>query len=478
MLTDASIRKFKSTTKAREISDGPSGLRLMIHPRYLDAKGKPRDGTKAWIMRFRRPNGKPAKLTLGRVYIKEANEDEPSGDRVLGGLLTLRAARRLAAEIAQRRAQNVDVIADYAAQKSRDRAEAEDAAANTFTKLAIDFVRDYRVRRWGTRPRRWRETALILGLKFPKDCADPAKAKRDEIEVIKGSLSDSWRAKSIDQIDGHAIYVVLAEAKKKGIAGLERRNREESDNRARKMRSALSVFFKWAEEHRKITTNPCLGVWKPRAPESRERTLTDAEIKKFMLAVESVPQPVRSLLRVLLFTGQRLNEVRGMCHTELDRGTWTIPSARAKNHRANVLVLPKLVGDLIAEVPRVQGNPFVFVGATGSTPITIGSKIKATIDGTMGADILPWRFHDLRRTCASGMLRLGIRLECVERVLNHVSGSFAGVAGTYARDPLTEEVGVALLRWSQHVVGLVEGSGDKVVALRTKANDEQASRQI
>jgi hypothetical protein len=228
-LTDASIRKFKSTAKTREISDGPSGLRLMIHPRYLDAKGKPRDGAKAWIMRFRRPNGKPAKLTLGRVYIKEANEDEPSGEPVLGGMLTLRAARRLAAEIAQKRAQNVDVIADYAAKKSRDRAEADDAAANTFTPLVIDFVRDHRVRRWGTRPRRWRETALILGLKFPRGCADPAQAKRNEIEVIKGSLGDSWRAKPIDQIDGHAIYVVLADAKKKGIAGLERRNKDESE---------------------------------------------------------------------------------------------------------------------------------------------------------------------------------------------------------------------------------------------------------
>src|SRR6516162_3895988 len=96
MLTDASIRKFKSSDRAREISDGPSGLRLMIHPRYLDAKGKPREGSKAWVMRFRRPNGKPAKLTLGRVFIKGANDDEPSGEPVLGGMLTLRAARRLA----------------------------------------------------------------------------------------------------------------------------------------------------------------------------------------------------------------------------------------------------------------------------------------------------------------------------------------------------------------------------------------------
>jgi hypothetical protein len=253
MLTDASIRKFKCTDKAREISDGPSGLRLMIHPRYLDAKGKPRDGTKAWIVRFRRPNGKTAKLTLGRVYIKEANEDEPSGEPVLGGMLTLRAARRLAAEIAQKRAQDFDVIADYIAKKSRDRTKADDAAANTFTKLAIDFVRDHRVRRWGTRPRRWRETALILGLKFPKHCPDPANARRDEIDVIKGSLGDSCRAKPINQIDGHAIYLVLADAKKKGIAGLgtaqQRRVRQPCSQDAGRVVSVLQVGRGAPEDH-------------------------------------------------------------------------------------------------------------------------------------------------------------------------------------------------------------------------------------
>jgi integrase len=468
MLTDASLRKFKSTDKAREISDGPSGLRLMIHPRYLDAQGKPRDGAKAWIMRFRRPNGKPAKLTLGRVYIKEANEDEPSGEPVLGGMLTLRAARRLAAEIAQKRAQDFDVIADYAAKKSRDRAEADNAAANTFTKLAIDFIRDHRVRRWGTPPRRWREMAVILGLKFPKHVEDPAKAKRDEIEVMKGSLGDSWRAKPINQIDAHAIYIVLADAKKKGIPGLERRNKEESDNRARKLRGALSVFFKWAEEHRKITTNPCQGVWKPHAPESRERTLTDPELKKFMLAVESVPQPVRSLLKVLLLTGQRLNEVRGMRRAELDGGIWTIPPSRAKNHRPNVLVLPPLVREIITEVPAIGESAFVFVGVTGKTPVTIGSKVKTAIDDAMGEDIAPWRFHDLRRTVASGLQRIGIRHEVIERLMNHVSGLYSGVAGIYQRDPLAEEVAAALLSWSQHILGLVDASNSVSSSRRCK----------
>jgi integrase len=84
----------------------------------------------------------------------------------------------------------------------------------------------------------------------------------------------------------------------------------------------------------------------------------------------------------------------------------------------------------------------------------------------MGADIAPWVLHDLRRSCASGLQRLGIRGEVIERALNHVSGSFKGVAGTYQRDPMTDEVRTALERWALHVEELISGKPAKVIPLR------------
>jgi hypothetical protein len=115
MLTDAAIRKYKSTTKTRELSDGQSGLRLLVHPRYSGADGKERMGRKVWIMRFRRPDGKHAKLTLGPVDLSDA---EPNDQPVIGGPLTLAAARLLAATIKRDRARGIDVIADEKAKKS------------------------------------------------------------------------------------------------------------------------------------------------------------------------------------------------------------------------------------------------------------------------------------------------------------------------------------------------------------------------
>jgi integrase len=453
LLTDASVRKYAPTNQRREIPDTRAPcLRLIIQP-------KP-SGAKSWAMRFRRPDGRTAKLTLGAVDLsEEENAEEP----VLGGALTLRAARQLANKIDRDRARGIDVVGEYKTRKSRKQIEAKDAAAKTFGSAVVEFLRDHKVKRWGTRPRRWRDDAAILGLRWPKGCEDLAKVQPT---IIKGGLADTWSDKPLAGIDGHDIHSVVDQARKLGIPGLERRNREVSENRGRKVHSGLGNFFRWAQRQRKVSVNPVQGVWNPGAPPARDRTLNDAEIKSFWLATAKVAEPVRSSLRILLLTGQRVNEVIGTRREELaPDGIWVIPGARTKNHRPHSLVLPPLVREIITGVPRVESSPYVFTGATGKTPITVGSKVKRAIDEAIGNDVPPWRLHDLRRSAASGMQRLSIRPEVIERLLNHVSGTFAGVAGVYQRDPLAEEVAAALLRWSQHVTGLVEG-GDTVINLR------------
>jgi integrase len=67
-----------------------------------------------------------------------------------------------------------------------------------------------------------------------------------------------------------------------------------------------------------------------------------------------------------------------------------------------------------------------------------------------------WTLHDIRRTVASGMARLGIGLSVIEKVLNHVSGSFAGIVGVYQRHEFAEEKRAALQQWADHVERLVQ----------------------
>jgi integrase len=381
-------------------------------------------------MRFRRPDGRHAKLTLGSY---DASRLEAADEPVLGAPLTLGQARQLANKLQRDRKRGVDVIEDYKAEQSRQRVLRSTQVANSFTACAVQFFREHRTNKWQQRPRRWREDARILGLDFD---GDPDES---EPVVRPGGLACTWRDKPIAAIDGHDIHAVVDDARRRGHPGLSPRNSKPSDARGRKMHAALSVLFRWALQHRRVASNPCVGVWHPGAPPARERKLTDDEVRQLWLACDRDPHG--PLTRLMLLTGCRLREATGMRRCEVVDGVWTIPGERTKNHLAHALPLPPLAMEIIQSIPELR--------PTGSM-----SHAKARLDALL-PDLPPWRLHDLRRTCASGMQRLGIRTEVIERCLNHVSGSFRGVAGIYQRDPMTDEVAAALARWAAHVQGLV-----------------------
>ena len=95
------------------------------------------------------------------------------------------------------------------------------------------------------------------------------------------------------------------------------------------------------------------------------------------------------------------------------------------------------------------------------------SKIKKRLDAAVKT--APWRLHDLRRTCATGMAEIGVAPHVVEACLNHVSGAKSGVAGVYNRAQYAAEKRAALERWAAHVEGMVAGRTAKVLALHGKA---------
>jgi hypothetical protein len=84
----------------------------------------------------------------------------------------------------------------------------------------------------------------------------------------------------------------------------------------------------------------------------------------------------------------------------------------------------------------------------------------------MGPAVPPWVTHDIRRTVASGLQRLGVALPVTEKILGHEGGSFAGVVGIYQRHEYAAEQRAALERWAAHVEGLVSGAPAGVVPIR------------
>jgi integrase len=431
-LTAAAVQRLRAGKERREIRDGGCrGLILVVQP----------SGHKAWAMRFRQ-RGQLMRMTLGPV---DLNGVEATGAApIIGTPLTLASARRLAAEINHTRASGGDVVAA----KRRERVECE---AKSFASAARDFIEQHAIRK----TRRWPEQARLLGFQ-PVD--------GNGLDLIPKGLGERWHDRPIADIDGDDIHAVVDETRENGAPGLERRAKGPTEARARAMFRTLSKLFAWLIAKRRLTQNPCSGVHRPETPKARDRVLSNAEIISFWKATDAERREFGALLKLLLLTGARLNEVAGMRRSELrDAGmTWTTPQSRTKNHRAHVVPLAPMVRDILAGVPT---NGDLIFTTNGSTPVSGWSKIKGRLDARM-RPTAPWRLHDLRRSAVTGMGELGIRPDVIELVVNHVSGSRGGIAGTYNRSELMPERRAALEHWAAHVSELVSGRAEKVVPLQ------------
>jgi integrase len=463
MLTAAAVLKMKPTDARQEIAEaGAKGLYFIIQP-------KP-GGGKSWALRFRRPGGVPAKLTLGPLDLAGK---EVAGDPQIGQPLSPAAARILAAQLNRQRVLGVDVAA--ARQSDKRSSKTASIGAGPFPSAARDFV-DRHAR---PKTRRWRETARMLGLDFPLDGGEPS--------IVKGGLCARWKDKAVVAIDGDDIYTVVDEARYHGVPGLGRKNKGASDSRGRKMADVLGTLFGWLHEHRRIKVNPCIGTHRPPAPVARDRVLNVEtgvrnadELRWLWRACNVVAEPFGAMCKLLLLTGCRREEIARMTRAELsdNLATLRLPGDRTKNGLPHDVPLPPLAREILRGVPQLAGCKFVF-STNGRTPISGFSKYKTRLDAAMlsealkeqgrDATIPPWRLHDLRRTAATGMASIGVPPHIVEACLNHVSGAKAGVAGTYNRAAYEPEKRAALERWANHVTGTVSGRKAKVVPLRGRS---------
>jgi len=231
--------------------------------------------------------------------------------------------------------------------------------------------------------------------------------------------------------------------------------------------AALSKFFSWLVARDVIAMSPAAGVERPHREVARERVLDDDELRRLWRACED-EGPFGAALRLMILTGTRRNEVSAMPWEELheNRQLWLLPAERTKNDRPHAIPLPTQARAIIESRPQINGSAFVFT-IDGRRPIVGWAKVKREISIKAGLNPKSWRLHDLRRTCASGMQRLGTPVPVVEKALNHVSGTFRGIVATYQRHTYAEEIRVALQAWADHVEELVSGrKSSKVVRIR------------
>jgi integrase len=228
----------------------------------------------------------------------------------------------------------------------------------------------------------------------------------------------------------------------------------------------LKGLCNFAVERGVLDVSPIAGIKAPAPETPRDRVLSDDELKAVWEAADALEPVYAGFIKLLILTGQRLREVSEMEWKEIDLEAklWTLPGVRAKNSIEHVIPLSNQAVEILKALPRIAGSDFVFT-INGRSPIRGTHLVKRRID-KLAPPMPPWVLHDIRRTVASGMARLGINLPVIEKLLNHVSGSFAGIVGVYQRHSFSDEKRAAMQAWANFVQALVTDAPANVIELR------------
>lgn len=236
--------------------------------------------------------------------------------------------------------------------------------------------------------------------------------------------------------------------------------------------AVMRKLFNWASDVRSlIVVSPCKGIGAPTAELSRDRVLSDDEIRAAWAAFDDTGLPVGPLAQLLLLTGQRLSQVAEAQWSEIDleAKTWKIPKERTKNGRAHEVPLSDAAVEFIRALPRIEGRAGYVFTATGAQPVSNLKRLREALRRAASErDVAP-TLHDLRRTVATNLQKLGVRLEVTEAVLNHVSGSRKGIVGVYQRHEYAEEKRAALEAWANELDAIVTGRGNVVPLSQKRA---------
>ena len=362
-------------------------------------------GSKAWSLHYRvageggqTPNGRLLKGRLRRMTL---------GTHPIMDLKRAREAARGALTLAEEGRDPVEA-------RAADIAERHQARANTISKLANDFIRLY------AKPntRNWRKVQRTL-----------------ELHVLP-----RWGHRPVESITRRDVIGLLDEI----VAEGKPQAASEVLKRVRRM-------YSWAINRDIVEFSPCDHVKAPVKSVARDRTLTSAEVVAIWRAAEALGPAYAAFFRLLILTGSRRTEIAAMRWSWLDfdgdEPLLEIPTAHFKSNRPHVIPLSGMAVGIIEALPRPHGGDYVLGLATnGRRPFSNFSQGKRKLDEHSG--VSGWVVHDIRRTVASEMARLGVDQLVIDRVLGH---AMPGVRGVYQRYSYLPEKRRALETWADHI---------------------------
>jgi integrase len=224
---------------------------------------------------------------------------------------------------------------------------------------------------------------------------------------------------------------------------------------------ALAVgrtFFRFCVRRRYITASPLEGIQLPKST-PRARLLTDEEVKCIWQLTDE-PSHFNTIVRLLLLTGQRRNEIASLKTEYIKDDICTLPATLTKNNRQHSFPISSLAISILksrVHSASSKDETYLFPARGKSNACFNGwSKAKAALDRRLGGTVAPWTLHDIRRFYASTMARLGVTQEVTERLLNHRSGIISGIAAAYTLHDFLPEMRLTVDLYQNHLKKLLE----------------------
>jgi integrase len=281
----------------------------------------------------------------------------------------------------------------------------------------------------------------------------------DDVEqILRRDGVRRWGARPMASITRRDVLDLLDEVVDRG-----------SPVTANRLLSWTKTLFSWAVDRGVVDANPATGIKPPHKERPRDRTLTEDELRRVWGAFDLMGYPFGDLGKLLVMTAQRRGEVAGMRwdRVDLEAAVWRLESTDTKAARAHEVPLAPQVVEILRRLPRFERSPLLFPASRLSSDRPVSGFSKALRRACDLAGVGGWNWHDLRRSAATGMARLGVPPHVCERALNHSAGkSLSQVAQVYNRHSYGDEVRRALEIWAAEVERIVTGQPSKVVALR------------
>lgn len=232
--------------------------------------------------------------------------------------------------------------------------------------------------------------------------------------------------------------------------------KEESPTLANRIKALIHLIFQFAIQRELATGNPCAGLPSMTQAQSRNRFLTDEEIKQYWEYLDKEEHTVSSLFKLLMLTGQRSGEVKQMQweHINLDSKTWEIPTELSKNKKTHLVPLCDLaIKELDKQKSTTNGSCFVFPSNRTGKPFGFLKQPCNRIASEVGEHFTP---HDIRRTVATHMAKLGIQRHVLSKFLNHTSTE-SSITDVYDRHNYWKERVEAIEKWETKLRGIING---------------------